>query len=376
MAWKKITRNNVHIHSPLAWPLFDINGQLVYRRGTRPAAEHDFAQKLAEGLYQNDEMSDEELERILLGGVSALSHVQQFSARLQKTLLSFYQGNKNEFNFIPSNLANLAKDIMKLNENNIDAILGAVHLDKSGDYFYRHAVDCAIICDIVAKRLDYDKNRRRELCCANLTANVGMLPIAKTIEQQTTPLTLEQRAEIHKHPTRSVELLKYAGIESTTWLKAVEQHHERANGDGYPAALRGNDIIEEARLIALADTYHALINARAYRDKFFPMDALKELLTKGSTDIDQEISKHFIKEIGIPPPGSIVKLACNEIGVVTSRANKLGNYAVMSLIQRDGKPYSVPLARDTGNETYAIRGIYHPKLPIRINFLDVFGAVA
>src|SRR6185369_7611358 len=99
------------------------------------------------------------------------------------------------------------------------------------------------------------------------------------------------RARMHQHPNLSAELLVRAGVTDPAWLQAVRGHHERLNGSGYPAGLKGEQISSGARILAVADIYSAMEKPRPYRNKaHFPQNALKEIYLKKDAEIDGEMA--------------------------------------------------------------------------------------
>lgn len=82
----------------------------------------------------------------------------------------------------------------------------------------------------------------------------------------------------------------------------IEQHHERLDGSGYPRGLKGHEILLEAKIIAVADTFDAMTEDRAYRKAFPPQFAMDELKRLSGTHYEPEIVdalEIILKEEGI-----------------------------------------------------------------------------
>jgi HD-GYP domain-containing protein (c-di-GMP phosphodiesterase class II) len=77
----------------------------------------------------------------------------------------------------------------------------------------------------------------------------------------------------------------------------VLEHHERWNGKGYPAGLKEKEISVEARIIAIADTYDALIAESSYKDKLSTEKALEEMKSNSGIEFDPDILKIFIEKV-------------------------------------------------------------------------------
>jgi len=95
-------------------------------------------------------------------------------------------------------------------------------------------------------------------------------------------------ALIHTHCQAGYDIVKDIPFEGNIAL-AILQHHERMNGTGYPNGLRKNEIILEARIIAVADTIEAMSSYRLYRPALGVHQAMAELIDKKGIHYDEEI---------------------------------------------------------------------------------------
>jgi HD-GYP domain-containing protein (c-di-GMP phosphodiesterase class II) len=93
---------------------------------------------------------------------------------------------------------------------------------------------------------------------------------------------------IKTHPQAGYDMLKKIAF---PWPVApiVLQHHERANGSGYPSGLSAKDILLEARLLAVADVVEAMTSSRPYRPAFSIEEALEEISNKRDILYDPEV---------------------------------------------------------------------------------------
>ncbi|WP_200193343.1 HD-GYP domain-containing protein [Halorhodospira abdelmalekii] len=232
-------------------------------------------------------------------------------------------------------------------EHDAEASIGAAHLDEEFPYAIRHPIRKAMLCDTVAARIGIPDSERRSIVCAALTANLGMLEEQKQLDRQSTPLSDEQWELIQNHPHRSVERLLDAGLTDRLCLRIVAEHHERLDGSGYPEGLKAQDICRGARLLAIADTYMAMVTDRGYRPATAVRETLLELLNQSGSKYDRDLLADFIHTIGIYPAGSFVALDSGERGVVIHRGSRGSSPMIAVLIKRNGQPVARPLFRDT-----------------------------
>jgi hypothetical protein len=116
-----------------------------------------------------------------------------------------------------------------------------------------------------------------------------------------------------------------------------------------------------ARLLALADRYCARVSVRRYRKTMLPNAALRDMLLDQTGRSDASLVTGLIRELGIYPLGSFVRLADGEIGVVTGKTLSPTAPYVHALIGPRGAPLDLPLRRDTRADLHAIREVLSPE---------------
>jgi HD-GYP domain-containing protein (c-di-GMP phosphodiesterase class II) len=254
----------------------------------------------------------------------------------------------------------IADEIQRLCERSPDAALGTIHLTSHEEYTISHPIHCAFLVELVGERLGYDKKKRQVILAATLTANIGMRQLQEQLHTQTAPLTDEQRVGINKHPERSVETLKTAGVKNGAWLAMVLQHHEKRDGSGYPYGLTGEQIYSGAFMISLADQYNAMISS-SYKKAVSPTEALRDLYLGSANSEESLIAQMFIKVLGVYPPGAFVQLNNEEVAVVTKRGENGMTPSISSIIAPCGTPYKKPVSRDSKSDKFKIVAMYPDK---------------
>ena len=197
-----------------------------------------------------------------------------------------------------------------------------VSFSYSKDLFYPlfKSVNHAILAIKLGMGLEkYDKNDLIKLGVACLLSDVGIWKVPRELILKTGSLSPSEQAEVRRHPTYSGEMLKILPPEHQ-WLRTVaEQSHERENGSGYPRGLRGDEILEFAKIIGLVESYEAITHYRPYRPEGLrtPDAALKELINVHEFEgYSGELVKILVKQLSVFPPGSWVRLNTGEIGQV------------------------------------------------------------
>ena len=232
----------------------------------------------------------------------------------------------------------------------------------SGHYGVMHSIHAATACYSAARYLGWDPSSQRLAFQAALTMNIGMLDLQARLATQVSPLTAKQREQIQTHPIRSAEMLSDAGVSDSDWLEAVIQHHELPDGTGYPKGI--TDVAELAEMLRFADIYTARLSARASRPAMSAHQAGRELRQMAETS---PLANALIKAFGVFPPGSLVKLASGELGLVVKNGSKAHHPVVAALTGATGEPRATPVNRDTSNESHAIVALLPPQaMPMRL----------
>ena len=77
-------------------------------------------------------------------------------------------------------------------------------------------------------------------------------------------------------------------------VNVAHYHHERWDGSGYPEGLKGEDIPIEARIMAIADVYDALVSKRVYKDKFSFDDADRIMMESMGKHFDKRLERYYL----------------------------------------------------------------------------------
>lgn len=178
-------------------------------------------------------------------------------------------------------------------------------------------VNVTILATIMGTVLRSASHRLIQLATGAFLHDIGMVKVPKAILKKKEKLTADELNQIRTHPIHSYRIiskeLKYPEDIGVIAL----QHHERWDGQGYPRHLRGEDINQAARIVAVADSYIAMINQRPYRNSMIGYNAMKNVLSDNGRHFDPKVLKAFLESMGIYPIGSIVQLNNSAIGRVT-----------------------------------------------------------
>jgi HD-GYP domain-containing protein (c-di-GMP phosphodiesterase class II) len=251
----------------------------------------------------------------------------------------------------------LAVQLRDAYEQDPDQAMGLLQLEATDHRLSRRLMHAAVLTQVLALPSGLPADHRLSLMCAALTFDVALAPMSEQLAAQTTPLSEAQWKAIQSHTLESVDLLQRCGVNDPVWLEAVRDHHERVDGTGYPRGLRGETVSIEARILGIVDIYSAMIRPRAYRDAQPSRIALRDIFLERGQRIDERLATLFIKELGVYPPGTMVKLANGEIAVAVRRTTDGAHPQLRCVIGKDGAPLAYPQIRDSRNPETAINEI-------------------
>ncbi|MCA6218798.1 hypothetical protein KGA65_19825 [Ideonella sp. B7] len=241
-----------------------------------------------------------------------------------------------------------------------------------GHYGINHSIHAATACQAAAHFLGWNSDDQRRAFQAALTMNIAMADLQARLATQVSPLTARQREAIHDHPVRGVQMLSEAGITDAAWLDAVRLHHELPDGSGYPAGT--SESSELAEMLRFADVYTALLSDRADRPAISARQAGRELHQMAATS---PLAGALIKSFGIFPPGSVVRLASGEMGIVVRNGEKAYHPRVAILTTATGEPRRAPLVRDTSRDSHAVASLLSAHaLPMHVSEQTIAGLIA
>ena len=147
-----------------------------------------------------------------------------------------------------------------------------------------------VIHNLVSKIMDYlgvDKETRSLALYTSMLYDIGLMVTSEDILKDKTLSPAEVKA-LKIHPYITVSLLNSFEF-SDEVKRAIVHHHERYDGTGYPEGLKGEEIPLISRVLAVVDSFNALISERPYRNKLSPQKALQEIKMHSGTFYDPKV---------------------------------------------------------------------------------------
>jgi putative nucleotidyltransferase with HDIG domain len=228
-------------------------------------------------------------------------------------------------------------------------VIQAMDGSRLGDDTYCHPLNSIVLAMMVAKAMSMSEEDAHCLGLAALFHDVGKHEVPDSILMNTGELSRAEQAFLQQHCEFGADIVLNAGI-SERVAQIIYQHHELADGSGYPRGLAAADIDPLARILSMVNIYDNLCNPVNVADAMTPYSALSNMFSNNRKRYDNAMLNTFIKALGVYPPGSIVLLNDGVYGIVMSvNPQKLLKPVVMlhnRRIERD-----MPDILDLGEET-------------------------
>ncbi|MCR5842809.1 MAG: HD-GYP domain-containing protein [Oscillospiraceae bacterium] len=152
-------------------------------------------------------------------------------------------------------------------------------IDAKDKYTHGHSTRVAALSRQIAKKAGMTDRDCDQVYFAALLHDIGKIGIRDDIINKEGKLTDEEFEQIKLHPILGYQILSSIK-QSPTLSVGAHYHHERYDGTGYPDGLRGEEIPQIARIIAVADAYDAMSSSRSYR-AYLPLETIKRELKRG-----------------------------------------------------------------------------------------------
>jgi putative nucleotidyltransferase with HDIG domain len=198
-----------------------------------------------------------------------------------------------------------------------DIAIHALNGNRSSDANYQHALNVTVIAMILAKSIQMSKEDAQLLGLSTILHDIGKAKISDKILLKKEKLTHSELVHYQQHSELGAQMIKELGLPSRM-ARVVMQHHEFADGTGYPAGLKTEQTDPLARIIVLANNYDKLCNPTNIAEARTPYESLAYMFAHQRSKFDEHLLKRLIKSLGVYPPGSIVKLSNEQYATVIS----------------------------------------------------------
>ena len=189
--------------------------------------------------------------------------------------------------------------------------------EKAGEKTALHSINVTLISLLLGNAIGLPKDDMLELGIGALLHDVGKMELPdrlRWLDEQSSPA---ERQLYQSHVAHGVNIARKLQLSANATI-LIAQHHEYADGSGYPSRILGEKMTQLSRIISLVNRFDNLCNPSNVALALTPHEALSQLFTKNKTQSDAPTLTAFIKMMGIYPPGSIVQLSDERYALVVS----------------------------------------------------------
>jgi HD-GYP domain-containing protein (c-di-GMP phosphodiesterase class II) len=236
---------------------------------------------------------------------------------------------------------------------NPDAYIWLTRIRSFDSYLYKDALSASVWATALGRELGLVKKELNKLATGALLMDIGKTTLPVELLHKTTRLSQDDWELMKTHVQAGVDILAAYTDSMPEVLDMARTHHERIDGSGYPAGLRGAQIPLFGQIAGIVDFYAAVTMPRPYAKAISPSMALQMLYEQKGVYFDEALVESFIQVLSTYPTGALVELSSGEIAVVTSQTPGLRlKPNLVLLLDPQKQPYeSYPIV-SLANYTY------------------------
>lgn len=308
---QRISIKNLKPGMYLGRSIYDSNGHLLLYKGA--LLTDSYIRKLRHlsipAIYiENSALLDLEIPEDIINEKIRVKSIKIVANIFKKCQLS----DNIDTNIIFHTTEQIIKEIM----HNRDNLVQMSAIRTYDDYTFSHSVNVCALSVMVGILLDYKLDALIELATGALLHDIGKIKLPKTILNKESILTAEEFKIIERHPMLGFDLLRHNTSYSLLSMRIALDHHEKIDGTGYPRGLKGKNIHEYARIVAITDVYDALTADRIYKPACRPHEAYETMMNEGADHFDVDLLELFFSNIAIYPVGIGIELTSGHYAIV------------------------------------------------------------
>lgn len=325
---KRISIENVEAGMKVARDIYDNKGTLLLKAGV--VLNRYFIERLeaisvtavyveTPGLYTPDYYPEDIVSEQMRGEIT--SNIERV-----------FQKCQTADNLDIGEISYMTKKLLESILSNGDVVMQTADIKVYDDYTFAHSVNVCVLSVMLGLMCGYTKPQLLELAMGAMLHDIGKIKIPLKILNKPDQLNDEEFDEIREHPKRGFNILREKSNISLKSMHIALQHHEKFDGSGYPRHLKGTDIHEYARIVAIADVFDALTANRAYRQACPIHKAYEIMMQEGDSHYDMNMLEAFFNCVAIYPIGTVLELSSGYYAVVIEVKKNFTTQPVIRII--------------------------------------------
>jgi HD-GYP domain-containing protein (c-di-GMP phosphodiesterase class II) len=313
-----------HVYIMVPDEEIEISGAVPQRR-TEAAYSHLIGRK----RYEVTSSAREELRKV------RSSHEQMYHlmVEIENTLK---EDREIDLSIINNSIEYMVDSI----ERNPDAFILLTRIKKYDSVVYKDALSTSVWATTLGRELGLERDKLSALAMGTLFMDIGKTALPAKLLNKTERLSDDEWALMKSHVEHGVRILSENADTPADVLDIVRTHHERLDGSGYPAAMRGQEIPLMGQIAGIVDFYVSVTSARPYARAVSPSNATYMLCQQQGRYFSELLVRSLIQALSTYPTGSLIELSSGEVAVVVSQNPGLRlKPNVVLLLDPDKTPY-------------------------------------
>jgi len=259
----------------------------------------------------DDDLTAEERHKLNL-----LAEIQEIHIKAMKEIRSIFSIIRYGGQLELTRIFGIVTELVLVGMENLDVLMNSIRIKYDDDYHFSHSLNVCITSIAIGIKLKMIPRDINRLGIAAILHDIGGVKIPEDVLTKTGPLDKDDKKLFLRHPQMGVQMVKDNKAMKNEMILAIEQHHERCNGTGYPKRLKYDQICRFAHIISVSDVFDAMTSKRPHRKPRTRMETMGYLYKNAGKMFHPEVVKNFFDLICVLPVGSLVKLSDGRKGVV------------------------------------------------------------
>jgi len=288
-----------------------------------------------EELWQSKNAQVEEARHFRDKRRDVAKRYQQQAQKVQKIVSELKAQPANAIH----NVDNVVEDLTANFAGQSDMLTNLVNLGGGAHTAYNHAINVTMLSLMLGNAEGLSKDELQQLGIGALLHDMGKIEISNSITMKKGRLTRAEEQVLERHTLLGRKLAERVRDLPEATLEILEQHHEFLDGSGYPHGLTGPKLSKRVRIVTMVNIYDNLCNPADPADAVTPKTAMAMMYSKYKDKLDRQLVERFIQALGVYPPGTVVRLSDDSIGLVITADPK-------ALLQPEVLVYNPDIPKD------------------------------
>lgn len=232
-------------------------------------------------------------------------------------------------------LKHIVDDIITEIYSNYDKKYYSTEFLGTDVYHFNHAVEVMILSVLIGKKMGIDRERLLKLGMGAILSDIGKAAVPSVVLNKRGKLNEEEFEIMKSHVEKGYNLLKELVELSPIARQVILLHHEKLDGSGYPNGFLGDQIPMTARIVTVCDIFTAIVSDRTYNNRISVDVAIEILRSASPVKLDADVFHHLLQVIDIYPPGTILELSNDRVGIVVKNNPTSATRPIVRLIDQE-----------------------------------------